>query len=98
MASMGIGGLARTDCDVVILGEDPAVEVWGHVIAHVHLCQVHVVRHLVVRDADTLLQRAQQWSESTVLVCKLIRYLIAALQQMCMADLLIMFSTQRKVP
>ncbi len=54
-----LGG-ARTDGDVVILGEDPAVEIGGHVVAHVHLGQVLVVLHLVVRDADALLRAAAQ--------------------------------------
>ena len=45
-----------THSDVVVLGEHPAVEVRGHIIADVHLCQVLVVVHLVVRDADALLE------------------------------------------
>ena len=38
------------------LGEHPAVEVGRDVVADVHLGQVHVVRHLVVGDADALLR------------------------------------------
>lgn len=38
-----------------LLGEHPAVEVRGHVVADVHLCEVLVVVHLVLWDTDTLL-------------------------------------------
>lgn len=46
-----------TDGDVVVLGEHPPVKVRAHVVADVHLGEVGVVRHLVVRDADALLER-----------------------------------------
>mmetsp|Transcript_34308 Transcript_34308/g.76133 ORF Transcript_34308/g.76133 Transcript_34308/m.76133 type:complete len:465 (-) Transcript_34308:340-1734(-) len=47
---------AGADGHVVVLGEHPAVEVRGHIITHVHLSQVLVVLHLVIGDADALLE------------------------------------------
>mmetsp|Transcript_22559 Transcript_22559/g.62597 ORF Transcript_22559/g.62597 Transcript_22559/m.62597 type:complete len:456 (+) Transcript_22559:3741-5108(+) len=41
---------------VVVLGEHPAVKIGRHIIPDVHLCQVLVVLHLVVRDPDALLE------------------------------------------
>ena len=45
-----------TDSDVVVLGEDPPVKVGRDVVADVHLRQVAVVGHLVLGDADALLE------------------------------------------
>mmetsp|Transcript_83181 Transcript_83181/g.214271 ORF Transcript_83181/g.214271 Transcript_83181/m.214271 type:complete len:590 (-) Transcript_83181:14-1783(-) len=41
---------------VVVLGEDPGVEVRRHVLTNVHLSALLVVLHLVLRDAHALLE------------------------------------------
>ena len=48
--------LQLTDGDVVVLGEHPPVKVRRHVVPDIHLGQVAVVGHLVLRDADALLE------------------------------------------
>ena len=47
---------AGADTDVVVLGEDPAVEVGGDVVTDVHLGHLLVELHLVVGDLDALLE------------------------------------------
>mmetsp|Transcript_5835 Transcript_5835/g.10519 ORF Transcript_5835/g.10519 Transcript_5835/m.10519 type:complete len:428 (-) Transcript_5835:55-1338(-) len=47
---------AGSDCHVVALGEDPGVEIWRHIISHVHLGTVLIVVHLRLRDAHALLE------------------------------------------
>ena len=42
--------------DVVVLREDPGVEVGGDIVAHVHFGQVFVVGHFVVGQANALLE------------------------------------------
>mmetsp|Transcript_67538 Transcript_67538/g.147132 ORF Transcript_67538/g.147132 Transcript_67538/m.147132 type:complete len:485 (-) Transcript_67538:263-1717(-) len=47
---------ASANGHVVILGEDPCVEVGRDVIANVHLCTLLVVFHFVLRDPHALLE------------------------------------------
>lgn len=42
--------------NMVTFGEDPAVEVWGHVVTDIHFCEVFVVSHLIVWDLHALLE------------------------------------------
>mmetsp|Transcript_16027 Transcript_16027/g.52205 ORF Transcript_16027/g.52205 Transcript_16027/m.52205 type:complete len:524 (+) Transcript_16027:104-1675(+) len=44
------------DADMVVLGEDPGVKVGRHVIADIHLGQVLIVRHLLIRNLDAFLE------------------------------------------
>lgn len=48
---------ACADCHVVAFRENPRVEVWGDVVSDVHLGEVFVVFHFVVRQFDSLLER-----------------------------------------
>jgi len=45
-----------SDTDVVVLGEDPSVEIRGDIVTDVHLSHLFVESHLVVRDLDSLLE------------------------------------------
>jgi len=51
---------AGADADVVVLGEDPRVKVGRDVVADVHLGEILVVGHLVVRDLNALLDGEKQ--------------------------------------
>mmetsp|Transcript_742 Transcript_742/g.1646 ORF Transcript_742/g.1646 Transcript_742/m.1646 type:complete len:271 (+) Transcript_742:624-1436(+) len=42
--------------NVIILGEHPSVEIWRHIISDIHLSQILVVLHLLIIDANTLLE------------------------------------------
>ena len=41
---------------MIVFGEDPAIEVRGHIVSDIHLCHVLVIIHLVLWNADALLQ------------------------------------------
>eukprot|EP00968_Pinguiococcus_pyrenoidosus_P016466 scaffold1596_cov302-Pinguiococcus_pyrenoidosus.AAC.35 len=47
---------ASAHADVVILGEDPSVEVGADIVTHVHLSELLVERHLLIVDLDALLE------------------------------------------
>ena len=47
---------SRSDTDVVVLGEDPSVEIGRDVVTDVHLGHLLVELHLFVRDLDALLE------------------------------------------
>lgn len=45
-----------SNSDVVVLGEDPSVEIGGNIISDVHLGHFFVELHLVIRDLNSLLE------------------------------------------
>mmetsp|Transcript_19205 Transcript_19205/g.28669 ORF Transcript_19205/g.28669 Transcript_19205/m.28669 type:complete len:308 (-) Transcript_19205:96-1019(-) len=47
---------SSSNSNVVILGEDPSVEIGGNIISNIHLCHLFVEVHLLLSDLNTLLE------------------------------------------
>ena len=45
-----------SNTDVVVLGEDPTVEIWRDIVTDVHLSHFFIELHLLVRDLDAFLE------------------------------------------
>mmetsp|Transcript_31988 Transcript_31988/g.57832 ORF Transcript_31988/g.57832 Transcript_31988/m.57832 type:complete len:302 (+) Transcript_31988:540-1445(+) len=48
---------SRSNTNVIVLGEDPSIEVRGDIISNIHLRHLLVKLHLLLRDLNTFLER-----------------------------------------